>query len=167
MVSKRVCLGLQRRDRDRLLHGEESGVIKRLPHGEFIEVHTPVDPDKIPVLTASRVSDHQPVDPGPEVDENGVKRSKGRLSAKLGTKLSSFYFADRIPPVTPEELAEAAAHHDHAIPRAHRRHGRGGRAPPRGPPALTRPPQDAEAVLPGQASALPCSQVLHGRFQSV
>jgi len=41
-VSYRVCLGLQRGDRSVLEHGIETGVIKRLPHGEFIEVHQPL-----------------------------------------------------------------------------------------------------------------------------
>ncbi|WP_308286367.1 cytochrome bc1 complex cytochrome b subunit [Actinomycetospora endophytica] len=38
----RICLGLQRGDREVLDHGIETGVIKRLPHGEFIEVHQPL-----------------------------------------------------------------------------------------------------------------------------
>ena len=44
VATKRICLGLQRRDRDKVLHGRESGIIKRLPHGEFIEVHEPLGP---------------------------------------------------------------------------------------------------------------------------
>jgi ubiquinol-cytochrome c reductase cytochrome b subunit len=38
----RICLGLQRSDRAVLEHGIETGIIKRLPHGEFIEVHQPL-----------------------------------------------------------------------------------------------------------------------------
>lgn len=38
----RICLGLQRADRAVLEHGVETGIIKRLPHGEFIEVHQPL-----------------------------------------------------------------------------------------------------------------------------
>jgi ubiquinol-cytochrome c reductase cytochrome b subunit len=41
-VTYRICLGLQRSDRAVLEHGIETGVIKRLPHGEFIEVHQPL-----------------------------------------------------------------------------------------------------------------------------
>jgi ubiquinol-cytochrome c reductase cytochrome b subunit len=41
-VTYRVCLGLQRADRAVLEHGVETGLIKRLPHGEFIEVHQPL-----------------------------------------------------------------------------------------------------------------------------
>ncbi|SDZ52186.1 menaquinol-cytochrome c reductase cytochrome b subunit precursor [Saccharopolyspora shandongensis] len=43
-VTYRICLGLQRTDRDVLEHGVETGIIKRLPHGEFIEVHQPLGP---------------------------------------------------------------------------------------------------------------------------
>jgi ubiquinol-cytochrome c reductase cytochrome b subunit len=41
-VTYRICLGLQRSDRAVLEHGIETGIIKRLPHGEFIEVHQPL-----------------------------------------------------------------------------------------------------------------------------
>ncbi|MBF6357239.1 cytochrome bc complex cytochrome b subunit [Nocardia higoensis] len=43
-VTYRFCLGLQRSDRAVLEHGIETGVIKRLPHGEYIEVHQPLGP---------------------------------------------------------------------------------------------------------------------------
>ena len=41
-VTHRVCVGLQRRDRDILEHGIETGTIRQLPSGEFIEVHQPL-----------------------------------------------------------------------------------------------------------------------------
>ena len=41
-VTYRFCIGLQRGDRAVLEHGVETGIIKRLPHGEFIEVHQPL-----------------------------------------------------------------------------------------------------------------------------
>ncbi|NDB19214.1 MAG: cytochrome b, partial [Actinobacteria bacterium] len=41
-ITKRVCLSLQRRDREKLLHGHETGRILRLPHGEFVEIHAPL-----------------------------------------------------------------------------------------------------------------------------
>ncbi|MBB4904787.1 cytochrome bc1 complex cytochrome b subunit [Actinophytocola algeriensis] len=43
-ITYRLCLGLQRSDRMVLEHGVETGIIKRLPHGEFIEVHQPLGP---------------------------------------------------------------------------------------------------------------------------
>lgn len=39
-----ACLGLERHDREVLEHGIETGIIKRLPSGEFIEVHQPLGP---------------------------------------------------------------------------------------------------------------------------
>jgi ubiquinol-cytochrome c reductase cytochrome b subunit len=41
-MTYRICIGLQRHDRELLDHGIETGIIKRLPHGEFIEVHQPL-----------------------------------------------------------------------------------------------------------------------------
>jgi ubiquinol-cytochrome c reductase cytochrome b subunit len=51
-VTYRICLGLQRYDRTVLEHGVMTGVVRRLPHGEFVEVHQPlggVDEDGHPV----------------------------------------------------------------------------------------------------------------------
>jgi ubiquinol-cytochrome c reductase cytochrome b subunit len=44
VLTYRICLGLQQHDRQVLEHGIETGVIRRLPHGEFIEVHQPLGP---------------------------------------------------------------------------------------------------------------------------
>jgi ubiquinol-cytochrome c reductase cytochrome b subunit len=41
IVTKRICLGLQRNDAATIGHGVESGIIRQLPSGEFIEVHLP------------------------------------------------------------------------------------------------------------------------------
>ena len=78
IVTKRICLGLQRRDRDKVLHGRESGIIKRLPHGEFIEVHEPLGQEQLHTLTAHE--QYKPAEIGPEVDENGVERKVKRLA---------------------------------------------------------------------------------------
>jgi ubiquinol-cytochrome c reductase cytochrome b subunit len=41
-VAYRICLGLQQHDREVLAHGVETGIIRRLPDGRFIEVHQPL-----------------------------------------------------------------------------------------------------------------------------
>jgi ubiquinol-cytochrome c reductase cytochrome b subunit len=41
-VAYRICLGLQQHDREILAHGVETGIIRRLPAGEFVEVHQPL-----------------------------------------------------------------------------------------------------------------------------
>ena len=42
-ITKRICLGLQRKDRELVLHGHETGRIVRFANGEYIEVHKPLD----------------------------------------------------------------------------------------------------------------------------
>ncbi len=44
VVAYTTCIGLQRHDREVLEHGIETGVIKLLPNGEFIEIHQPLGP---------------------------------------------------------------------------------------------------------------------------
>jgi ubiquinol-cytochrome c reductase cytochrome b subunit len=41
-VVYRLCLGLQQHDRQVLVHGVETGIIRRLPDGRFVEVHQPL-----------------------------------------------------------------------------------------------------------------------------
>ena len=43
-ITYRWCVGLQRSDREVLEHGIETGIIKRLPHGAYIELHQPLGP---------------------------------------------------------------------------------------------------------------------------
>jgi ubiquinol-cytochrome c reductase cytochrome b subunit len=52
VVTRRICLGLQLRDKELVAHGRETGVIKRLPHGEYVEVHEPLDRARLHTLTA-------------------------------------------------------------------------------------------------------------------
>ncbi|GCD46423.1 MULTISPECIES: cytochrome b [Streptomyces] len=112
IVTKRICLGLQRRDRDKVLHGRESGIIKRLPHGEFIEVHEPLNQEQLHTLTQHEQP--KPFEIGPEVDENGVER-KVKRTTKLRAKLSKGYYGEDnvIPKPTPEEYKEITSGHGH------------------------------------------------------
>jgi ubiquinol-cytochrome c reductase cytochrome b subunit len=43
-VTHRICLGLQQHDREVLAHGVETGILRRLPDGGFVEVHQPLGP---------------------------------------------------------------------------------------------------------------------------
>jgi ubiquinol-cytochrome c reductase cytochrome b subunit len=106
-VTKRICLGLQRRDRDAVLHGKESGIIRRLPTGEMIEVHTPLDVDDVYTLTQHE--EHRPLPALPSADANGVAapRSPG---ARLRVRLSHWYYADHVAKPTREEIETAWAH---------------------------------------------------------
>jgi ubiquinol-cytochrome c reductase cytochrome b subunit len=112
IVTKRICLGLQRRDKEKVLHGRESGIIKRLPHGEFIEVHEPLSQEQLHTLTAH--DQYSPLELGPTVDENGVER-KIKGPQKLRAKLSKAYYGEhnQIPKPTVEEYKEITSGHGH------------------------------------------------------
>jgi ubiquinol-cytochrome c reductase cytochrome b subunit len=43
-ITHRIALGLQQHDREVLAHGVETGIIKRMPNGAFVEVHQPLAP---------------------------------------------------------------------------------------------------------------------------
>ncbi|GAA1360469.1 cytochrome bc1 complex cytochrome b subunit [Streptomyces beijiangensis] len=88
VVTKRICLGLQRRDRDLVLHGRETGIVKRLPHGEFIELHEPLSQAELHRLTAHE----QPaaLELPPSTDAQGVRRRiprRERLRVRLSRAL--------------------------------------------------------------------------------
>ncbi len=70
VITRRTCLGLQRKDAETLLHGYETGIIRQLPNGEYIEVHKPVNEEGRAVLEAKEVPALMPP-PGSE-DANGV-----------------------------------------------------------------------------------------------
>jgi ubiquinol-cytochrome c reductase cytochrome b subunit len=115
VITKRICLGLQRRDRDKLLHGMETGNILRLPHGEFIEIHAPISDEEKAVLMSK--PQRLPLPMPEEVDENGVAL-KGARKARWRAKLSSFYYDDNIALPTREELEAAEAHLRHEVEEA-------------------------------------------------
>jgi ubiquinol-cytochrome c reductase cytochrome b subunit len=108
LLTKRICLGLQRKDREKVLHGRETGVIYRTETGEYFEVHAPLAPEAQWVLVQH--DSYRPLEVEAAVDENGVARRGGRLQG-VRRRLAKFYFEDRIEPVTPAELA--AAHNGH------------------------------------------------------
>jgi len=98
----RLCLGLQRADREVLEHGIETGIIMRMPQGEFIEVHQPLG----------------------EMDEHGHAVPLAYAGAKVPTKMNQLGVAGRPPrgalkadPVEEARLLEDADHDKH-----HREH---------------------------------------------
>jgi ubiquinol-cytochrome c reductase cytochrome b subunit len=101
-VTKRLCIALQRKDREIAIHGRESGRIVRLPHGEYIEVHEPLDPHDLFKLVDFK--DYKPTLARPN------EQGKITVAARLRSSLSKFYFEDRIAPATQTEIDEAAHH---------------------------------------------------------
>ncbi|MCF8528353.1 MAG: cytochrome bc complex cytochrome b subunit [Aquiluna sp.] len=103
-VTKRACLSLQRKDREIALHGRETGRVVRLPHGEYIEVHEPVDEYELWKLVDFK--DYQPTMVRPN------KNGKITFGTRIRAAVSKIYFEDRIAPVSKTEFE--LAHHEHA-----------------------------------------------------
>jgi len=107
LVTRRTCLGLQRRDREKLLHGYESGRVLRLPHGEFIEVHQPLNEKDMAVITAK--IDYTPIPAPDKADVDGV-RNKNYRAQMLRHRLSEFFYGVNVPKPSAAEI-EAGQHH--------------------------------------------------------
>ncbi|HEU5223223.1 MAG TPA: cytochrome bc complex cytochrome b subunit [Candidatus Lumbricidophila sp.] len=103
-ITKRVCLALQRKDREIVLHGYESGRVVSLPGGEFIEVHQPVDEYERWRLVS--FEQYEPLVIRPDA------RGKITSGQRFRAALSRWFFEDRIAPVTKSEL-EASHHSGH------------------------------------------------------
>jgi ubiquinol-cytochrome c reductase cytochrome b subunit len=103
IIAKRVCLALQKKDREIVLHGYESGRIVRLPGGEYIEVHQPVSEYERWKLVS--YADYKPLMIRPD--------SRGRITAaeRVRAGLSRWFFEDRIEPVTQRELEHVHGGH--------------------------------------------------------
>ncbi len=81
-LTKRICLGLQRKDRELLEHGLETGIIRQMPDGEFVELHRPVSEETRAVLLSR--STPPPLPAIGSTDENGVPAPGSRgIAGKL------------------------------------------------------------------------------------
>ncbi len=85
IITKRICIGLQRKDNHLIEHGVETGIIRQLPGGEFIEETRPLDEEELAVLTARH--DHPPL-PSIETTDTqvppaGMRGGLGRVRERL------------------------------------------------------------------------------------
>jgi ubiquinol-cytochrome c reductase cytochrome b subunit len=96
-VTKRICLGLQRKDTESLVHGYETGVIEMTPEGEFIERHAPVPAEYRAVLEAKRPVAELPApsDGGDEVPAPATRGALGKARLALGRVIT-----EQVPPQT-------------------------------------------------------------------
>ncbi len=101
-VAKRVCLALQKKDREIALHGYESGRIVRLPGGEYIEVHEQLDDFERWKLVS--FTDYKPLMIRPNAQGQITVRQRIRAA------LSGWFFEDRIEPVTKTEIERSSTH---------------------------------------------------------
>jgi ubiquinol-cytochrome c reductase cytochrome b subunit len=93
-VTRRICLGLQRKDKELIEHGLETGIIRQLPDGEFIEVHRPMNEEELAVLEAKKVPALLPA-PGSE-DANGVPAPTSRGALGHAKAIANRAFAETI-----------------------------------------------------------------------
>ena len=99
-IAYRWAVALQRSDREVLEHGVETGIIKRLPHGAYIELHQPLGP----------VDDHgHPIPLEYQGAPLPKRMNKLGSAGKPGT--GSLLSAD--PPAEQRALVEAAAASEH------------------------------------------------------
>jgi ubiquinol-cytochrome c reductase cytochrome b subunit len=104
LVTKRMCIGLMKKDREIALHGYESGRIVRLPGGEYIEVHEQLtDYERWRLVS---FEDYKPLMLRPN--------AKGEIPPleRVRSTLSGWFFEDRITPVSQPEL-ESQHHAGH------------------------------------------------------
>jgi ubiquinol-cytochrome c reductase cytochrome b subunit len=85
-----------------VLHGRETGRIVRLPHGEYIEVHEPLD--KYEMYKLVDFKDYKPTIVRPN------EKGKITVGSRIRSSLSRIYFEDRISPVSKTELEKAQSH---------------------------------------------------------
>ena len=101
VITKRICLSLQRADREAVLHGKETGRLVMMPHGEYIEIHEELSPEKKFALTQHE----QPKAITLVTEDNqGVLNPKG-IRAKLQARFSAAN-AENIAKPTASEVKE-------------------------------------------------------------
>ena len=107
IITKRICIALQRADEERLLHGSESAIIVRDPSGSYSEAHVPISQEEAYALT-------QHVEPKPlaPLTEQGDLSDKEYKAEQRRRKATRFWFLDALRKPTRAELEEAAHHHD-------------------------------------------------------
>ncbi|MGO4300483.1 cytochrome bc1 complex cytochrome b subunit [Leifsonia sp. RAF41] len=103
VVTKRVCLALQKKDRSIALHGYESGRIVKLPGGEYIEVHEQLSDYERWRLVS--FESYEPLMLRPN------RRGKITAANRVRAGLSRWFFEDRLVPPNRGELESGHDHH--------------------------------------------------------
>ncbi len=74
-LTRRICIGLQRRDASMITHGVESGIIQQLPNGGFIEVERPLSEEELAAMVSPPPA---PLELPQDTDDNGLPRPASR-----------------------------------------------------------------------------------------
>ena len=95
-ITRRICIGLQRRDRAIVWYGHETGRVVRTRTGGYVEVHLAVDARERQRLAG--YEDH------PTVPLQRDVHGQTRMPQRLRVRLSHLFYRDRIPPLAQAEL---------------------------------------------------------------
>nr|WP_245644407.1 ubiquinol-cytochrome c reductase cytochrome b subunit [Nocardioides jensenii] len=110
LVTKRWCISLQRHDRQTLLHGRETGTVRRSHDGGYSEKHVPLSAGRAYTLAAA--TREKPID-APDLD--GVPPNARRWR-RLRYRLSQALYADNVPDLTsPDETGPQYQSRDRPI----------------------------------------------------
>ena len=107
VITKRLCLSLQRADREIVLHGKETGRLVMLPHGEFVEVHQELTPAQ--KFTLTQHSQPEPL-AIPDTDAGGVRNPAG-IKGKIRARMSQASAEQINAPSEAEVKAIDGGHH--------------------------------------------------------
>ena len=146
IITKRICLGLQRADLHTLEHGVETGIIRQLPTGEFIEVtEAPTDEERA-VLLARPDYPELPAagEPAEGVPAPRTRGAVGRLRERAYKVVTES--------VPLDDACVSGPGNGHAIEGGNGRHGNG-HAPAASAAPATVPPGAAEGERGEQPGA--------------
>jgi ubiquinol-cytochrome c reductase cytochrome b subunit len=107
LITRRIAIGLQRRDMERVEHGRETGVIRMTTDGEFYEEHEPISRFEAYELTAHPRP--KIIEAEPAVDDNGIKNPKAKRS-KRQARFNRFYWENTIDKPTADQLHDEQEH---------------------------------------------------------
>ena len=113
-VTRRICIGLQRRDAAMIEHGVESGIIQQLPNGGFIEVERPLTEREMAEMVSPPPA---PLELPEDTDDNGLPRPALRNPVGRLQERAHEIFAEGI------SLAPPADGHDGHGTNGHDGHG--------------------------------------------
>jgi ubiquinol-cytochrome c reductase cytochrome b subunit len=107
VITKRICLSLQRADRELILHGKETGRLVMLPHGEFVEIHEELTPQQKFTLTQHEQPKAIAL---VKEDAHGVLNQRA-IRAKLQARFSAAHAENIAKPTAAEVKQLEDGHH--------------------------------------------------------
>ena len=102
LITRRICLALQRKDRELVLHGHEAGVIEMSPEGGFHERHRQLTDYELYRLVSFDSPRPLPATPNRKGKVTGLEKARAGLSR--------LFYEERVEPVSRDELVEARSH---------------------------------------------------------